>query len=129
MTNGPSSDLSYGGRHSLFAEDFLMLLSQGHLTYESRDLEDFCRRWQIRQFSLFGSALRPDFGPQSDIDVLVGFDSDSEWDALDLFAMQDELEERFGRKVDLVKDTWLQNPVRRDRILETRKVLFESGQK
>lgn len=111
-----------------FVEIPLMIQSQGHLSYDSQRLEDFCRRWQVRQLSLFGSALRNDFKPESDLDFLVGFRKGCEWDALDLFAMQDELEGWFGRKVDLVKDTWIQNPVRRNRILETRKVLFESGQ-
>ena len=111
-----------------FAENHGMIQSQGHLTYDLQQLEDFCRRWQVRQLSLFGSALRNDFKPESDLDFLVGFRKGAEWDALDLFAMQDELEGWFGRKVDLVKDTWIQNPIRRNRILETRKVLFESGQ-
>jgi len=42
-------------------------------------IEEFCRRWKIREFSLFGSVLREDFRPDSDVDVLVSFEPDAEW--------------------------------------------------
>jgi predicted nucleotidyltransferase len=47
-------------------------------------IEEFCRRWKIREFSLFGSVLREDFGPQSDVDVLVSFAPEAEWDLFHL---------------------------------------------
>ncbi|MCP4366810.1 MAG: nucleotidyltransferase family protein [Deltaproteobacteria bacterium] len=61
---------------------------------------DFCRRHHIRQLALFGSVLRPDFQPKSDIDVLVEFEPDH-IPGLAFFAMQDELSEILGRTVDL----------------------------
>ena len=60
----------------------------------------FCRRHRIRRLSLFGSILREDFGPDSDVDVLVEFEPGAT-PGLAFFAMQDELTEIFGRKVDL----------------------------
>ena len=50
---------------------------------------DFCRRWKIAELDLFGSALRDDFGPESDVDVLVSFAENARWSLLDLVAMQE----------------------------------------
>ena len=64
------------------------------------ELEAFCRRNRIRRLALFGSVLRDDFTPESDIDVLVEFEPDAKvgWS---FFAMQDELGKLLGREVDL----------------------------
>ncbi len=91
-------------------------------------LEALCRRWRVRELALFGSAVRDDFGPQSDVDVLVSFDEDAPWSLWDLITMRDELTELFGRPVDLVEREGLRNPFRRQRILETRQVIYASGQ-
>lgn len=87
-------------------------------------IEGFCRKWKIRRFSLFGSVLREDFGPASDVDVLVSFRPDSTWDLLDLVDMRDELAALFGREVDLVEEEGLRNPFRRSNILATRQVIY-----
>jgi predicted nucleotidyltransferase len=87
-------------------------------------IEGFCRKWKIARFSLFGSVLRDDFGPDSDVDVLVSFQTDSTWDLLDLVDMRDELAALFGRGVDLVEEEGLRNPFRRSRILATRQVIY-----
>ena len=55
------------------------------------EIDSFCRRWKIHELSLFGSVLRDDFGPASDIDVLVSFDDDAQWSLWDFTTMQDEL--------------------------------------
>jgi len=64
-------------------------------------LESFCVRNHIRKLSLFGSALTPRFRPESDVDVLVEFDSGARITYLDLAGMEMELAELLGRKVDL----------------------------
>ena len=87
-------------------------------------IADFCRRWKVREFSLFGSVLREDFGPKSDVDVLVSFQPDSTWDLLDMVDMRDELVTLFGREVDLVEEEGLRNPFRRANILSTRQVIY-----
>jgi len=89
-------------------------------------IEAFCRRWKVTEFSLFGSALRDDFGPQSDVDVLVRFEKDAGWSLFDLVDMQDELKAIFGREVHLVEAEALRNPFRRDEIMRTREVLYAS---
>lgn len=67
-----------------------------------------------------------DFGPDSDIDVLVSFSQDAGWDLFDLVEMSDELKQIFGREVDLIEKEALRNPYRRDNILSTRKVVYAS---
>ncbi len=64
-------------------------------------LADFCRRNHIRRLSLFGSALRDDFGPESDVDLLVEFEPDAVVTLLDMVRLELELTELVGRKVDL----------------------------
>ncbi|MCW5766336.1 MAG: nucleotidyltransferase domain-containing protein [Phycisphaeraceae bacterium] len=91
------------------------------------DIADFCRRWQISEFSIFGSALGPEFSPDSDVDVLIDFapgvfQGIDEW-----IAMRDELERLFARRVDLVSRSALRNPFRRRQILKSRRVLYASA--
>lgn len=62
---------------------------------------DFCRRHQVRRLALFGSVLRDDFRPDSDVDVLVEFEPDSRAGLFELARMEAELAELVGRKVDL----------------------------
>ena len=57
-------------------------------------LNEFCVRWRVRELALFGSVLRDDFRPGSDIDVLISFDEDAPWSLWDLPAMQDEFIEQ-----------------------------------
>jgi predicted nucleotidyltransferase len=89
-----------------------------------RQIADFCRKWRVRELSLFGSALRDDFRAESDVDVLVSFDPRAEWSLLDLVAMQEELAALMGRDVDLVEEEALRNPYRRAAILSSKRVLY-----
>ena len=73
------------------------------ITFDRTRIADFCRRHAVVRLSLFGSILREDFGPDSDVDVLVEFEGPSP-SLLDLGGMQVELTEMFGRFVDL--KTW-----------------------
>jgi predicted nucleotidyltransferase len=89
-------------------------------------IADYCKRWKIIEFAIFGSALRNDFSPGSDIDVLVTFDKDAHWTLFDMVDMQEELKEIFGRDVDLVSRRGIessQNYLRREAILSSAKVI------
>ncbi len=80
----------------------------------------FCRKWKIEEAWLFGSALREDFRPDSDVDVLVRFAPGAKWNLFDLVTMRDELAGIFGRKVDLVERAAVErstNPFRKRHIL------------
>lgn len=79
----------------------------------------FCRRHHIRRLALFGSVLRDDFRPDSDVDVLVDFEPDASVGLFEFLDVQEELETLFGRPVDLVERGALRNPFRRHEILRT----------
>ena len=87
-------------------------------------IRDFCRRWRIAELSVFGSVLREDFRPDSDVDVLVTFANDAQWSLYDWMDMIAELRELFGRDVDVVSSRSLRNPFRRREILKTRETLY-----
>jgi predicted nucleotidyltransferase len=93
-----------------------------HISIPRNEIEEFCRRNHIRSFGLFGSALREDFGPGSDIDVLVEFESSYSPGLMELVEMQEELTRIFGQKVDLVERQAVErseNYIRRQHILES----------
>jgi predicted nucleotidyltransferase len=90
------------------------------IDYDREKLRDFCRKWKVTEFSLFGSVVRDDFGPESDVDVLVTFEEDAPWTLFSMVHMEDELVEIFGRPVDLLTRRSIErsrNPIRRDSIL------------
>ena len=93
-------------------------------------IADFCQRWKIIEFAFFGSVLRDDFRPDSDIDVLVKFAPDARWTLFNHVDMQDELEAIFGRKVDLVSKRGIErsrNYIRRKAILNSAKVIYAAS--
>lgn len=94
------------------------------ITIPDEVVKPFCRRWRIRELSVFGSALREDFGPHSDVDVLVSFEADAPWDLFDMVRMRDELAEAFGRPVDFVEKEALKNPYRRKAILDESRLIY-----
>ena len=99
-------------------------MSTPHIHLPDRAIAEFCRRWEIREFSLFGSVLRDDFRPESDIDVVVSFQSGARWSLLDLATMQEELSGILGRAVDLIEAEALRNPYRRAAILGSKQVVY-----
>jgi len=93
-----------------------------HIHIDRDQIAGFCRRWKITELALFGSVLREDFRPDSDVDVLVSFTPDAEWSLFDHTDMQEELSDIFGRKVDLVSRRAIEgsaNWIRRQAILGT----------
>ena len=98
----------------------------GKIEIPQDEIADFCRRWKITELALFGSVLRADFGPESDVDVLVQFAPDHRWSLLDHVEMQEELKEILGRDVDLVNRQAIEqshNHIRRKEILESAEVI------
>jgi len=99
----------------------------GALELPDEELAAFCRKWKITEFALFGSVLREDFGPGSDIDVLVTFAPDAGWDLFDIVDMQEELKAILGRDVDLVEKAAIEesgNPFRKRAILRDARVVY-----
>jgi len=92
---------------------------------ERKRIGAFCRKHLIRRLAVFGSALRRDFGPESDVDILVEFESSARVGFLALARASRELSEIIGRRVDLVPQGGLK-PLIRDEILAEAEVLFEA---
>jgi predicted nucleotidyltransferase len=87
----------------------------------------FCHRWQIIEFSLFGSVLRDDFRPDSDIDILVTFAPTANWSLFDHVRMNEELNQLLNRKADLLSRRAVEqshNQPRRQVILDTASVVY-----
>jgi uncharacterized protein len=90
-------------------------------------IADFCTHWQVAELSLFGSILREDFHPNSDIDVLIAFTPEADWGLLEHVQMQQELKAILGREVDLVSKRAIErssNWIRRQEILSTAQPIY-----
>ncbi|WP_420127302.1 nucleotidyltransferase family protein [Longimicrobium sp.] len=98
------------------------------LPYEQ--IAQFCRKWNVSEFALFGSVLRDDFRADSDVDVLVTFRPESRVSLFDFPGMQDELEAIFGRRVDLLTRRGVEesrNPYRKKSILDSAEVVYAAA--
>lgn len=98
------------------------------LPYEQ--IAEFCRRWNVTEFALFGSVLRDDFRPDSDVDVLVTFAPEARISLFDFPDMKEELETIFARKVDLISRRGVEqsrNPIRKKAILESARVVYANA--
>lgn len=106
--------------------------ASSHLHYHDIEVSKeevvaFCRRWKIKELSFFGSILRGDFRPDSDIDVLVTFAADARWTFDDHLTMKEELEAMLGHRVDLVEKRLVEkskNYIRRRHILSHAEAVY-----
>ncbi len=90
----------------------------------------FCKRWQIAELAFFGSVLRDDFRPDSDVDVLVRFHPEAHHGFLSMARMERELSEILERKTDLLSRPAVENSrnyIRRESILESAEVFYAEG--
>lgn len=92
---------------------------------DQEKIAEFCRRHHIRRLALFGSVLREDFAPESDVDVLVEF-APGHVPGLAFFRIQRELSELLGRRVDLNTEGWL-SPFFRDEVLAEAEVQYAAA--
>jgi predicted nucleotidyltransferase len=96
---------------------------QPNLDIPAQEIATFCRRHRIRQLALFGSVLRDDFGPESDVDVLVEFESEARVGYQYFFRLQDELSALFEREVDLFTPNSLK-PFAREQAMQSKAVIY-----
>jgi uncharacterized protein len=104
-----------------------MALKEIKIKLPERAIADFCIKWEIREMALFGSVLRDDFGPESDIDILVTVKEGSKRTLFDLVRMKNEMSEILGREVDIVSRRGIskgRNALRRDAILNTAEAIY-----
>jgi len=100
------------------------------LEIDQERLAGFCRHHHIRRLALFGSVLRDDFRPDSDVDVLVDFQPGAGGGLFGLARMQDELAELLGREVDLVEMAAVErsrNYLRRKEVLGSAELVYAEG--
>ncbi len=95
-------------------------------TIPKESLADLCRQYHVSELALFGSALRPDFRPDSDLDLLVTFEPGTQIGFLAMARLARRLSEILGRKVDLVPKEGLK-PLLRQEVLSHTEVLFAAG--
>ena len=100
---------------------------RSHIAIARQDVIDFCRRHHIRKLALFGSVLRDDFRPDSDVDVLVEFEPDHV-PGFAFFAMQEELSQLLNRRVDLNTPEFLSRYFRQD-VLAEAQVQYDQSQR
>ena len=98
--------------------------SSSHLSLGPRWVEDFCKRHRVCWLALFGSVLRQDFGPTSDVDILIDFEPGARVGFIDLAAMEEELSDVIGRKVDLRTPAELSRYFRQT-VVNSAEVLYE----
>ena len=92
-----------------------------------RELEAFCERWGVVELALFGSTLRDELGPDSDIEILISFDDKARPTLLDMVRMEDELTELFGRPADIMERDAIEasgNYIRRKAILGSAETIY-----
>lgn len=102
-------------------------MTPADLGIDKAAIADFCRRWKIKQLAVFGSAVRGDLEPESDIDLLVTFTPDADWSMFDHYRMEAELTELLAREVDLVSIRAIEenrNRITRKEILDTARVIY-----
>lgn len=95
-------------------------IANRHIAIPEETIRAFCKKWHIHRFSFYGSIMRDDFRPDSDIDVMIDFSPDDRTSVLDMSTMQEELEALFSRNVDLVERKSIEqseNYIRRKGIL------------
>ena len=101
-------------------------MKKGNLHIPHEAIVEFCKANQIRRLALFGSVLREDFSSSSDVDVLVEFDTDAQVGMIRLAALEMELSEILGRRVDLNTPGFL-SKYYRERILSEAAVQYDAA--
>ena len=107
-----------------------MATTKPQIRVPDAELAAFCGRWQITELALFGSVLRDDFRPESDVDVLASFAPAVRYRFADFMKMEEELAVLFGRKVDLVDLKAVNgspNPYRKKAVLESAQVIYDAA--
>ncbi|MGE0601587.1 MAG: nucleotidyltransferase family protein [Dehalococcoidia bacterium] len=102
----------------------------GGAEFNGSSLREFCQKWGVAELSVFGSVLRDDFRPDSDIDFLVTWLPDREPRLFDMLEMKDELARLVGRSIDLAQKSVVErdhNPIRRGNILSMAKVVYAAA--
>ena len=99
-------------------------LRKNGIFFHYNDVVHLCEKYKIDELSLFGSSIRGDFSQNSDIDILVSFNKDSEITLFDIMDIENEFSSLLKRDVDIVEKESLKNPIRKNKILSTREIIY-----
>jgi len=102
----------------------LKKLQKNGIFLEYNDIIKICKKYFISELSIFGSSIRDDFTDKSDIDILVSFALNSKITLFDIIELENEFKTIFGREVDVVEKESLKNPIRKNKILESREIIY-----
>ena len=104
-------------------------MGQTNINLHKEKISEFCKKWHVRELSLFGSVLQETFRPNSDVDVIIDFDSGVTHSLFDMISMTEELKDIFGRDVDLINKRDIErsrNYIRRKEILSSMEPVYVS---
>jgi predicted nucleotidyltransferase len=104
--------------------DTIEKLYKNGIYFNYEDIVNICKKYCIIELSLFGSSIRDDFNDNSDIDILVSFDNSSNINLFDIMNLEKEFSQLLKREVDIVEKEALKNPIRKNKILSTREVIY-----
>jgi predicted nucleotidyltransferase len=99
-------------------------LQKNGISLNYDELVVICKKYYINELSIFGSSLRDDFNKNSDIDILVSFNEKSNITLFDIMDLEKEFSKLLNRKVDIVEKEALKNPIRKNKILSTREIIY-----
>jgi len=99
-------------------------LHKNGIFLEYNDVIKICKKYFISELSIFGSSIRDDFTDKSDVDILVSFILNSKITLFDIIEIENEFKTILGREVDVVEKESLKNPIRKNKILENREIIY-----
>ena len=99
-------------------------LQKNGVFLDFNDVIRLCKEYYIVELSIFGSSIRDDFTPNSDVDILVSFEHDAKITLFDIMELEKEFSQLLNKKVDIVEKESLKNPIRKNKILSTREIIY-----
>ena len=99
-------------------------LQKNGIFFNYDDVVILCKKYNINELSIFGSSLREDFSLNSDVDILISFNEDSEISLFDIMDIENEISKLINKEVTVVEEKSLKNPIRKNRILSTREIIY-----
>ena len=99
-------------------------LQKNGIFFKIDDIVSVCKKYRIMELSIFGSSIRDDFTQESDVDILVSFDRNSGINLFDIMELEKEFSMMLNREVDIVEKESLKNPIRKNKILSTREIIY-----
>ena len=99
-------------------------LKKNGILFNYDDVVFLCKKYRVIELSVFGSSIRDDFSQNSDVDILVSFESESGTTLFGLIDLEEDFSKLLNREVDIVEKESLKNPIRKEKILSTREILY-----